>query len=193
MATPIRLSLNGTMVCKHIPPPPGVHFTRCSWPSNPAFTVQVLPASRDSNNADGSTPQYITSGRFAGPGRICQICFRASPDSVGNLIACSSRSLHVSPMSSLDSSDDPKNGLPVPAHRRCRPARASNAIAYTGSPRNYGPDIVHLARAPDARNMNAPLVVPTRSSTPLSEAFFGIPRSEVLCEPNVQTMAVVLE
>src|SRR6185437_3266244 len=161
----MRPSDAGMMVCRHMPPFPGVHLGRCSCPNNPAFAVHVFPASRDMNSADGSTPQYITSGSPAGPMRICQICLSARPDAEGNLIACSSRSVHVAPKSSLDLSDDPKNGFPVPAHNRCRPARPSNAIAYTGSPRKYGPDIAHLERDPDVRNMNAPLVVPTSSNT----------------------------
>src|SRR5262244_2350478 len=106
------------MVCRHKPPPPGCHCGRCGWLNNPRSSDQVCPASFDSNNAAGSTPQYILSGSCSRPTAICQICFRACPVSSGNLIGELSGLVHILPKSSLECSMIPKK-FDEPAHSRC--------------------------------------------------------------------------
>ena len=88
------------MVCRHSPPPPGIHFGRCSWLSSPSTGAQLTPASSERNSAAGSTPHHTTSGSSGRPGSICHTWASDSPGDSGKRTACRSGSLHVFPKSS---------------------------------------------------------------------------------------------
>src|SRR6266403_892237 len=125
MAMIIRLGSigSGRIVCRHMPPPPGVHFGRCGWSSNDWTGVHVAPASRDSKSAEGSTPQNSVSGVSGAPREICQIFLSANFDSGGNFTEYVSGSVDVFPKSSDEHSTVPQRKLCCDHQRRCLPWR----------------------------------------------------------------------
>ena len=64
MATNIRSGSLGSsrIVCRHIPPAPGIHAAPVSWPRRPASSCHDSPPSVVRNSAASSTPAYATSG-----------------------------------------------------------------------------------------------------------------------------------
>src|SRR5262249_62155177 len=113
MATCIRFLLAGSsrIECKNSPPPPGVHRGRCGWSYRPRTSDQVSPASCDTNNAAGSTPQYITSGSSAPAKLICQTFLREAPEAAGNFILGSLGLVQVLPKSFPDRQNVPQKLL----------------------------------------------------------------------------------
>src|SRR4029453_17086757 len=74
-------------------------------------------------------------------------------------------SLQVRPRSSDQRTTGPQCPCSLPASSRRRPSRPSNRIAYTCSPRKWGPPARHPPRPGSPANSHAPFMVPTATST----------------------------
>src|SRR5262249_14913966 len=126
MPTCILFLLPGSsrIECRNSPPFPGVHRGRCGWSYRPRTRDHVSPASCDTNNAAGSTPQYSTSGSSGRPRLICHTFLSETPESAGNFIWASLGLVQLLPKSSLDRKKVPQKLL-VENHNLWRPFRPS--------------------------------------------------------------------
>ena len=76
--------------------------------------------------------------------------------------------------------------LVAEAKVRDRPPRVSWSIAYTASPLKCGPSIVHFFRDSSDLKMNAPFMVPTRTTT---SRFFDLARVVAVLGANFFAVA----